>query len=96
MLPHELLWMLLQLSVATAIQSPTCPVLPPGMVGTQRHGFVDEFLPNGAGFVPYLNHWPVLGHDFVVVFHHVPFVNGFAPYHGLQPFRNPSNAWPFE
>ena len=50
MLPHELLWMLPQLSVATAIQSPTCPVLPPGMVGTQRHGFVDEFLPNGAGF----------------------------------------------
>jgi hypothetical protein len=38
----------------------------------------------------------VLGHDFVVVFHHVPFTNELAPYQGLQPFRNPSNAWPFE
>ena len=48
--PHELLRMVPQLSVATAIQSPTCPVLPPGIVGTQRHGFVDAFCPNGAGF----------------------------------------------
>ena len=44
--------MLLQFLVATAIQSPTCPVLPPGMVGTHRHGFIDEFLKYGDGFVP--------------------------------------------
>jgi hypothetical protein len=64
------------------------------MVGTHCHGFPDAFLPNGAGFVPYENHWPVLGHDCVPVFHH-GLENVFSAYHGLQPLRKPSNAWPF-
>ena len=43
--------MLLQFFVATAIQSPTWPVLPPGAVGTQRHGLPGPFSPKGGGLV---------------------------------------------
>ena len=53
------------------MSSPTWPVDMPGAVRTQRQGFPDEFLPNGAGIVLFENHWPPSGHCFVVVFHQV-------------------------
>ena len=63
------------------------------MVRTQRHGLVLELTPYGAE-VCCSRTTARFGHDFVDVFHHGPFVKGFAPYHGVQPYRKPRTPGP--